>query len=79
MTQKCARSIWPTQVMSAAPEPFKHINLMLPNEGERQLLFSDLVNFARRVKCCKQYLTCNGIRACCTGKHRVLETSQWEE
>ena len=78
--RKNARVVYdPLKLCLRHPRLLKHINLMLPNEREWQLLFSDLVNFARGVKCCKHYLTCNGIRMCCTGKHHVLETSQWEE
>ena len=37
------------------------------------------MNFAHAVKYGKQYLCCNGIRACFVGKYRVLEYLQCEE
>jgi hypothetical protein len=42
-------------------------------------LFNDPVNFMRIVQCDKHCLSYNGISTCCLARHRVVETSQWEE
>jgi len=41
--------------------------------------FSNLVNFADIVTCTKQYLSCNGLYAQCTGKRNMLQTLQREK
>jgi hypothetical protein len=41
--------------------------------------FIGLVKFVPSVRSGKQYLSYDGIRAFCMGKHRTLETLQWEE
>jgi len=50
---------------------------MAPHQNEQQL-YSNLINFAHTVEFGKQYISCNGICACCVGK-RMLETAQGED
>jgi hypothetical protein len=66
------------EVASAVRESFRtHITC----SPTRMKYFNYLVYFARTVECCTHYLTCNGVRACCTGKHLVsaqgLEIFKW--
>ena len=68
--------MWPAEFMSAACESFqKHLTYASPlrMKGTR---FTNPVNFASTVKFDKHSLSCDWLRACCMGRHSMLENLQ---
>lgn len=57
------------------PRLFPKTLPVLRHQNDGQTV-SGLVNVARAVKFGQQLLSCNGLRACCMGKHCMLETLQ---
>jgi hypothetical protein len=64
---------WPLGLIYVARDCLRTQFMILPIRIKDNFLFG-FVKVARIVKSGKQYLSCDGLRAYCVGKHGVLET-----